>query len=411
MKVRLRGILEAVENPAPNRNQIISAPRAPVKASGPRKKTPRISIVIMPGPASTIERTVDELIPFRSTMEVFAVGFNKATRSRVDAYLPITWRRTFDEALPSMRGDLVVFLVEGDRLFPETVAFLPSTPSGPILFSSRPAFCDQDGTVTDILDAPLLQATDEPWAQRASCLFPRKRLQSLPKPLREVVPNGTWFHKVIAHLNGKTDRIRFIDLCTGATCLSASKGSMSFRNRQCLPAIMHQRQALIKKRRIQSPRLPSTMLSENFAFHIRRQQEQAACLHEAHIRRRWTDLGREMQGKRGAILGAGKWTDWLLSVTAQLSPSPCISYILDDNPRFDALKGIPVARLDEVPVDSCDFIILGSDSITHELRNRVNRSKMSNKQMITLYDEVGTPGPFPKATCSTTNHSAKGNQT
>lgn len=98
-------------------------------------------------------------------------------------------------------------------------------------------------------------------------------------------------------------------------------------------------------------------------------------------------LGRMYKQKhtRYACYGAGNFCHaMLLNLREESLPLP--SYILDDNPKFERMQGIPVINPEKLDLTSVDEIVISTDTVEAKLKQRAKELFQDNISCICLTD-------------------------
>ncbi len=88
----------------------------------------------------------------------------------------------------------------------------------------------------------------------------------------------------------------------------------------------------------------------------------AALFRKRFIRELWRRLGRDMADRPIAIYGAGRHTEWLLGVIADVEGGPRLAVILDDHADGRLIAGVRVQRPSEIDPATLGAVIVSSDA-------------------------------------------------
>lgn len=114
-----------------------------------------------------------------------------------------------------------------------------------------------------------------------------------------------------------------------------------------------------------------------------------------YVRTMWRLLAQRLgPGGRMCIFGAGAHTRWLLDVTSDL-PSPPIEYIVDDDPKIEAICGHPVRPADGIDPASIDLVLISSDRWESRLADRAKSIWGDRVEIVRLYEGLAE-GPYDK---------------
>ena len=124
----------------------------------------------------------------------------------------------------------------------------------------------------------------------------------------------------------------------------------------------------------------------------------------SHFRRRfirelWRRLGRDAGERPIALFGAGKHTEWLLDLVADVERGPRVSVVLDDHATRGEVVNVPAARPEDTDASSLAFVVVSSDAaepvLAERARDWVGSLPVARRpEVIEPYRGL-PPGPYP----------------
>lgn len=303
-----------------------------------------------------------------------------------------------------IKGRWMTILQAGDRIELHAAAELKQVATAHpdiAIFQGRPAFCDETGRLTWIMDEPPAgNQSTLLWSRRAgifwrSSKWPRSQPDLTPdlyvSQLMQMLSRGALWAVVealwgAAHPDGRSAKagswpeidVQFFAIDPAASAQLARKIRAARRadGMELLHSLVADKEKTLETR-------------------VKQKALQIGLL-EQLVRTRWQSLaGLNKRQARIALFGAGAHTQWLLSLVRNIS-GPTVEAILDDRAMPGlTIENIPVQKAETFDIATIDAIVLSTDCHEEPMTRRCRELFGPRIRILHLYD--GLPaGPYLK---------------
>lgn len=125
----------------------------------------------------------------------------------------------------------------------------------------------------------------------------------------------------------------------------------------------------------------------------------AALFRKRFIRELWRRVGRDLADRPIAVYGAGRHTEWLLGVIADVEGGPRLAAILDDKADGRLIAGVRVQKPSEVDPSQFGAVIVSSDAqeavLGAKARAWIDAISATERPMVIEPYRGLPPGPYP----------------
>ena len=125
----------------------------------------------------------------------------------------------------------------------------------------------------------------------------------------------------------------------------------------------------------------------------------AALFRKRFLRELWRRLGRDLGDKPIALYGAGRHTEWLLGLIADVEGGPRLGVILDDNAQGQLIAGVRVKKPSEVNAGDFGAVMVSSDAqevvLGAKARAWIDASPATERPRVIEPYRGLPPGPYP----------------
>lgn len=368
-----------------------------------RPEKPFLSVLVdCRSNAHRLHSTLDSIIqmePFPS--EILLFGPLKQTHNFPVLIRPVS---SYSKACLQLRGQWMTILQAGDHLDSHTAGELSKlTTVHPNIdvFQSRPAFCNEVGRLTWVMEQPPTgNQSVELWSRRAGLFW---RSSKWPAPQPTLTPE--LYSAQLVQMLMRGSLWAMVETLWGAGLPDGRSGKFLTwpeTNQRLLAVDSTASEHLA--RHIRSIHCADGMeLLENIVQErekilesLLKQKKLQISFLEQLVRTRWQNLSASSRKiTRVVLFGAGTHTHWLLPIIRDL-PDPTIAAILDDQAhRGMKISGIPVYKPDGFDFTTIDAVVLSTDCHQELMTKRCRALFGPRIPIVYPYDNLPM-GPYPK---------------